>query len=73
MKIELNRVARRRFGLILSGSVAMASPMAVVALDAPKRLKINVFKCFLGFGGFPLAPWNARGIHVGPYEALCGP
>ena len=53
-----------RFGPILKESDALASPMAVVALDVPKRLKICVFLClfFCFFRGPPPRP---HGLHVG--------
>ena len=62
MKIELNRVPVPQFGPILAESVATASPMAVVAPDAPKRLKTHVFNGFPGLGGHTPPP---HGMHVG--------
>ena len=43
IKSGLNRVPVTRHGPILRESVATVPNMAVVALDAPKRLKIRVF------------------------------
>ena len=39
MKSGLNWVAMPRFGAILSGSVAVDSPMLLVALEPPKTLQ----------------------------------
>ena len=56
IKSELNRVAVPRFGPILRESVAMASPMAVVALEPPKTKKSAKNMKIHDFGGSPPAP-----------------
>ena len=60
IKSGLNGVAMPRFEPILSGSAAVDSPMAVVALGAPERPQIHPkqrFSCFSGPLGGPPCPW----------------